>query len=511
MTAIVTLFVTACAQIPASEKAGGPAVVGLDGESAARAAGISDVIFVVPPQGATSQTGLVLADAIAAGLRDRNHPAILAFQPNQAGASIVAEVVSAEPHGDVVWLSMDWHVRAPYGTHVATYRQHVVIDDAMWQTGSPEAINLLVDDAAPRVLDMVENHVGPPMIGAMRREGPEMTVAEPDIAETPPDTVMTAAPPGADAPPAISSAPQVPIARISERTNGQVLMPEREALTPPAPLTPPTETVALDPPPAEPSAEPLAEAAVASPVDLASSPPPVSASGRPPLPSLLDLPPPDQPAATGAPSDMLVSGAAATVAPPPGGVSVSDTEDGLLDRLSPNMASDARRPGDARPDVENQGSFARVRWGQPAFLIRPVAGAPGNGNEALTAALKSALRDRDLTISEDPRQAGFVIDGDVDMGPPASGRQYVRITWRVTTVTGDEVGRAVQENTVIAGSLDGEWGQVAEAVSNAAVRGIKDLFDDAGKELSTRGALPDFPSVSLPTVPGRAPPPPATF
>lgn len=181
-----------------------------------------------------------------------------------------------------------------------------------------------------------------------------------------------------------------------------------------------------------------------------------------------------------------------------------------MDRLRPNMSAEARRQGDARPDA-TAGSFAQVRWGQPSFLIRPVAGASGNGNEALTAALKTALRERDLTISEDPRQAGFIIDGDVDMGAPASGRQYVRIEWRVSTVTGEEVGKAVQENTVIAGSLDGEWGQVAEAVSNAAVRGIKDLFKDADDELSTRSALPDFPDVSLPSIPGRAPPPPAAF
>ena len=138
-------------------------------------------------------------------------------------------------------------------------------------------------------------------------------------------------------------------------------------------------------------------------------------------------------------------------------------------------------------------------------------GAPGNGNEALTAALKTALRGRDLTISEDPRQAGFVIQGVVNTGEPVSGRQYIRIIWRVDTVTGDEVGKAVQENTVIAGSLDGEWGHVAEVVSNAAVRGIKDLFGEADDRISSREPLPEFPDVQLPAVPGRAPPPPSSY
>ena len=99
----------------------------------------------------------------------------------------------------------------------------------------------------------------------------------------------------------------------------------------------------------------------------------------------------------------------------------------------------------------------------------------------------------------------------VDTGDPVNGRQYVRIIWRVNTVTGEEVGKAVQENTVVAGSLNGEWGQVAEAVSYAAVRGISDLFSDADEHLTSREPLPDFPDVQLPSVPGRAPPPPASY
>ena len=69
----------------------------------------------------------------------------------------------------------------------------------------------------------------------------------------------------------------------------------------------------------------------------------------------------------------------------------------------------------------------------------------------------------------------------------------------------------MQENTIIAGSLDGEWGRVAEAVSMAAVRGIQDLFGDADTSLREREQLPDFPDVDLPTISGRAPPPPSNY
>ena len=96
-----------------------------------------------------------------------------------------------------------------------------------------------------------------------------------------------------------------------------------------------------------------------------------------------------------------------------------------------------------------------VSWGRPDFLIKAVKGAPGDGNEALTRAMKKALRNSDLTVTEDPRQAKFVIQGKVEISAPVNGRQQARIVWAVTTMDGDEVGKAVQENVIKAGSLNG--------------------------------------------------------
>ncbi len=134
-----------------------------EGESGA----VSDVIFVVPPEGAPLQTGLVLADAIAAEIRVSNHPAILAYHTNQAGASVVGKILSAVPRGNVTWLTMDWAIRAPYGTLVDTYRQRVVIDKAMWDRAAPEAINLVIADAAPKIVKMVSSQIGPPVMATM--------------------------------------------------------------------------------------------------------------------------------------------------------------------------------------------------------------------------------------------------------------------------------------------------------------------------------------------------------
>jgi hypothetical protein len=491
-----------------------------EGESGA----VSDVIFVVPPEGAPLQTGLVLADAIAAEIRDSNHPAILAYHTNQAGASVVGKILSAVPRGNVTWLTMDWAIRAPYGTLVDTYRQRVVIDKAMWDRAAPEAINHVIADAAPKIVKMVSSQIGPPVMATMTHRNwrdqsnedqfKDKKMIEQEVVSAAKKTNSTTM--GArmaehqtnrsateiGGPQVASAAPTVqPLARIADSTNGQVVRAEGVSDL----LQNDRET----------------SASMAR-----------SESPRPPLPSLLTLPPIEEPETSPArvqgtqqaatlptlrptpapsgPPTALTPVAPRSVSPPPGGVT-SEPEESFLEKLKPNLGATERRVGDARPPQESEARFAELRWGQPAFLIRPVVGAPGNGNESLTAALKTALRDRDLTISEDPRQAGFIIDGQVDLGEPVNGRQYVKISWAVNTVTGEEVGRAIQENTVVAGSLDGEWGQVAEVVSQAAVRGIQDLFGDAAEETGTSVPLPDFPDVDLPAIPRRAPPPPSTY
>ena len=41
--------------------------------------------------------------------------------------------------------------------------------------------------------------------------------------------------------------------------------------------------------------------------------------------------------------------------------------------------------------------------------------------------MKKALRKRDMTVTEDPRQAGFVIEGRVETSASVGGWQQVKI------------------------------------------------------------------------------------
>ena len=62
-----------------------------------------------------------------------------------------------------------------------------------------------------------------------------------------------------------------------------------------------------------------------------------------------------------------------------------------------------------------------------ALLVRVVKGAPGDGNQTLTEAMKISIRDAGFNVTDDPRQAGFVLTGVVTVTPVTGNLQRVRI------------------------------------------------------------------------------------
>ena len=123
------------------------------------------------------------------------------------------------------------------------------------------------------------------------------------------------------------------------------------------------------------------------------------------------------------------------------------------------------------------------------FLV-PVSGAPGDGNGALTRGIRAALAARGYALADTPRAARYLLAGSVAMGKADAGRQPVRIVWEVSDAQGQMLGRAVQENDVAAGSLNGTWGPIAAAVAGAAVPGIADVLRRSEAAASPRPPAP---------------------
>ena len=114
------------------------------------------------------------------------------------------------------------------------------------------------------------------------------------------------------------------------------------------------------------------------------------------------------------------------------------------------------------------------------MTVFPVTGAPGDDKQAHTAAMTAALAQEKLTVVPGERGAdALAVVGTVTIDRPQSGHQRVAITWALLEPDGKQLGVVTQENAVPQGSLDGRWGEVANAVAQAAAPGILALIEKA--------------------------------
>jgi hypothetical protein len=130
--------------------------------------------------------------------------------------------------------------------------------------------------------------------------------------------------------------------------------------------------------------------------------------------------------------------------------------------------------------LEDDEVVAPAAQSLPAVLVRPVSGAPGDGDIALAGAIRQAIEARGVRLTEDAAKAGYAVSGTVAVGAPSGNRQSVRIVWMVSRIDGRDVGRITHENRVPAHSLDGTWGRVAAIVAAAAAEDIANTLAAAG-------------------------------
>ena len=106
-----------------------------------------------------------------------------------------------------------------------------------------------------------------------------------------------------------------------------------------------------------------------------------------------------------------------------------------------------------------------------------VAGAPGDGEQALTKALYDVLAPQGV------KQASFndtnVYEIEVIVRvvePDKAGKQSVKINWIVFDAEGNTLGHVSQSKSIRKGSLDKVWGPAAKAAAGAASGEIMELL-----------------------------------
>jgi hypothetical protein len=111
--------------------------------------------------------------------------------------------------------------------------------------------------------------------------------------------------------------------------------------------------------------------------------------------------------------------------------------------------------------------------GRLAFVS--VAGAPGDGEQALAAALAKRLAAAGLKPATAFQANVYEIQGTVRL-TAAGSKQSVSIVWVVLDPDGKQLGVVRQTKEIRAGSLDKRWGAAAEAAASAAAGDIVKLL-----------------------------------
>jgi len=105
-----------------------------------------------------------------------------------------------------------------------------------------------------------------------------------------------------------------------------------------------------------------------------------------------------------------------------------------------------------------------------------VAGAPGDGEQALATALAKRLSAMGVKQASTFEANIYDIQGTVRVGPAQGGRETVTIIWVVLDPDGNQLGVTRQTKEVKKGSLNRKWGPVADAAAGAAATDIVKLL-----------------------------------
>lgn len=122
-------------------------------------------------------------------------------------------------------------------------------------------------------------------------------------------------------------------------------------------------------------------------------------------------------------------------------------------------------------------------------LVPNVTGAPGDGQTALADAMKRALNQRGVKLTDASAAGVYKIQGHVEMGAAADGQQPITIRWLVVDPSGKQMEKTVvQNNKVEAGRLDKNWGDIADQAAGAAAVEVMKLLNKSSTTQASNGS-----------------------
>lgn len=165
--------------------------------------------------------------------------------------------------------------------------------------------------------------------------------------------------------------------------------------------------------------------------------------------------------------------ATASSAPQPAATTQASAEPQPADAPAPTANVLAAQTGEPSASASQSS-------GEIIAVVHPVTGAPGDGQTSLTAAMRRHLESAGVKLVEDSSNA-YSVRGSVQLGSADAGQQPITIRWMVIDPAGKTMEKAVvQRNKVPAGSLNGEWGQIADLAASEAAKSVAKLIKPTG-------------------------------
>ncbi|HEV3242601.1 MAG TPA: hypothetical protein VGY14_05085 [Methyloceanibacter sp.] len=127
-------------------------------------------------------------------------------------------------------------------------------------------------------------------------------------------------------------------------------------------------------------------------------------------------------------------------------------------------------------EKETPKSAALTETKEAPLAYISVAGAPGDGEQALSAALAKRLSAAGVKQVTALSANVYSVEGIVKVTAAKGGKQAVRIDWTIFGPDGATLGGVSQTKLVRKGSLDKKWGVAADAAARAAANEIAKLL-----------------------------------
>lgn len=123
---------------------------------------------------------------------------------------------------------------------------------------------------------------------------------------------------------------------------------------------------------------------------------------------------------------------------------------------------------------------------RPTVAVIALKGLPGDGDTALTAAIRRALGRGGLLVKDEG--ADYMVQGMVGVAAGRPGEDIVSVSWVVRRGDGAELGRISQDGSIPRGRLAQSWGTLARDIAEGGAAGVVEvvLADTGGKGTKRR-------------------------